>query len=107
MAPTQLAAYDRWVAEANNASFAAQATYGHWVPAFEALFARQGSNWPRFYDAVQTLADLPPPLREERLRALQPEPAPPSTPVSAAPPAAGLGPQPYSAALPAPTPPTD
>lgn len=71
MAPTQLAAYDRWVAEANNASFAAQAAYGDWVPAFEALFAQEGSDWRRFYDAVRVLADLPQPLREERLRALQ------------------------------------
>ena len=71
MAPTQLAAYDRWVAEANNASFAAQAAYDDWVPAFEALFASQGGDWRRFYDAVQALANLPQPLREERLRALQ------------------------------------
>ena len=75
MAAEQLAAYDRWVAEANNASFAAQAAYDEWVPAFEALFTRQGGDWRRFYDAVQALADLPPPLREERLRALQGTPA--------------------------------
>ena len=99
MAPTQLAAYDRWVAEANNASFAAQATYDHWVPAFEALFARQGSDWRRFYDAVQALADLPQPLREERLRALQPEPE--STPVFAALPEQALGQRTLRAALPA------
>ena len=83
MAPTQLAAYDRWVAEANNASFAAQATYDHWVPACEALFAQQGSDWRRFYDAVQTLAYLPQPQREEHLRALQPESAPLSAPAPA------------------------
>ena len=71
MAAPQLAAYDRWVAEANNASFAAQATYDQWVPAFEALFAQQGSDWRRFYDAVQTLAGLPQPQREECLRTLQ------------------------------------
>lgn len=99
MAPSQLAAYDRWVAEANNASFAAQATYDHWVPAFEALFARQGSDWRRFYDAVQALADLPQPLREERLRALQPEPE--STPVFAALPEQALGQRTLRAALPA------
>ena len=99
MAPTQLAAYDRWVAEANNASFAAQATYDHWVPAFEALFARQGSDWRRFYDAVQALADLPQSHREERLRALQPEPE--STPVSAALPEQALGQRTLRAALPA------
>ena len=90
MAPQQLAAYDRWVAEANNASFASQATYDHWVPAFEALFAQQGSDWKRFYAAVQALADLPQPLREERLRALQPQsplPAPAPAPAPAAEPA--------------------
>ncbi len=73
MAPAQLAAYDRWVAEANNASFAAQAAYDHWVAAFEALFAQQGSDWRRFYDAVQTLADLPQTQRQERLQTLQEE----------------------------------
>ena len=86
MAPQQLAAYDRWVAEANNASFASQATYDHWVPAFEALFAQQGSDWKRFYAAVQALADLPQPLREERLRALQPQ-SPLPAPAPAAEPA--------------------
>ena len=90
---------DAWVAEANNASFAAQATYDHWVPAFEALFAQQGSDWRRFYDAVQALADLPQPLREERLRALQPEPE--STPVFAALPEQALGQRTLRAALPA------
>lgn len=79
MAPAQLAGYDRWVAQANNASFAAQATYDHWVPAFETLFAQQEGDWKRFYAAVQALAALPPPLREERLQALlqgAPEPGP-------------------------------
>ncbi len=73
--PTQLAAYDRWVAEANNASFAAQAAYDDWAQAFEVLFAHRGGNWTRFYGSVQALADLPRPLREERLRALQAGPA--------------------------------
>ena len=87
MAPIQLAAYDRLVAEANNASFAAQAAYDDWVPAFETLFKRQGGNWRRFYDAVQTLADLPQPLRDERLRTLQdgPAPAPAPEPAPASP----------------------
>lgn len=51
--------YDRWVAQANNASFGAQAVYDDWVPGFEALFARQGRDWPRFYAAVRQLAQLP------------------------------------------------
>jgi predicted aminopeptidase len=68
----QVAGYDRWVAKANNASFAAQAAYDELVPAFEALFERQGRDWPRFYDAVRQLAQQPQPQRREALRALLP-----------------------------------
>lgn len=68
----QVAGYDRWVAKANNASFAAQAAYDELVPAFEALFERGGRNWPRFYDAVRQLTQQPQPQRHEALRALQP-----------------------------------
>lgn len=53
------AGYDAWVARANNASFGAQAAYDDLVPGFEALFAREGHDWQRFYDAVQRLASLP------------------------------------------------
>lgn len=67
---TQLAGYDRWVARANNASFAAQAAYDELVPAFEALFERGGRDWPRFYDAVRQLTQLPQPERHAALRAL-------------------------------------
>ncbi len=59
--------YDTWVANANNASLGAQAAYDELVPQFEALFARQGRNWPAFYDAVKRIADLP---ADERKRAL-------------------------------------
>jgi len=48
--------YDAWVAQANNAAFGAQAAYDDLVPGFEALFVRQGRDWPRFYDAVRQLA---------------------------------------------------
>ena len=68
---TQLAGYDRWVAKANNASFAAQAAYDELVPAFEALFEREGRDWPRFYDAVRQLTQLPQPERHAVLRALR------------------------------------
>lgn len=71
-APAQIAAYDRWVAEANNAAFGAQAAYDGWVPAFEALFAREASDWRRFYDAVQQLAALPAAQRHEALCMLSP-----------------------------------
>jgi predicted aminopeptidase len=66
----QLAGYDRWVAQANNASFAAQAAYDELVPAFQALFEREGRQWPRFYDAVRQLAQQPEAQRHQRLRAL-------------------------------------
>ncbi|MBV7430864.1 MULTISPECIES: aminopeptidase [unclassified Acidovorax] len=68
----QVAGYDRWVAKANNASFAAQAAYDELVPAFEALFEQQGRDWPRFYDVVRQLAQQPQPQRREALRALLP-----------------------------------
>ncbi len=62
------AGYDPFVARANNASFAAQAAYDEWVPAFEALFEREGRDFARFYDAVRELAERP---KDERLAALR------------------------------------
>ena len=70
--------YDAWVANANNASFGAQAAYDELVPDFEALFARissdatsheAGNPWPRFYAAVKRLADLPSAERRQALKA--------------------------------------
>ena len=69
-AGTPFDGYDRWVAQANNAAFALQAAYDGWVPAFEALFAREGGDWPRFYAAVRALGELPRDERDARLRAL-------------------------------------
>jgi predicted aminopeptidase len=60
--------YDRWVREANNAFFGAQAAYDELVPGFEALFHAGGDDWERFYDAVRQLAKLP---KEERHRKLK------------------------------------
>lgn len=77
MNAAQLAGYDRWVAHANNASFAAQAAYDELVPAFEALFAREGHQWPRFYNAVRQLAKQPETQRHQSLRALSPPKEPP------------------------------
>lgn len=51
--------YDTWVAQANNATFGAQAAYDELVPGFEALFVREGRDWLQFYDAVKELAKLP------------------------------------------------
>ena len=62
--------YDDWVAQANNAAFGAQAAYDEWVPGFEALFAREGQDWPRFYQAVQALAQKPPLERRQLLNSL-------------------------------------
>ncbi|MEO6016870.1 MAG: aminopeptidase [Polaromonas sp.] len=61
--------YDPWVARANNASFGAQAAYDELVPGFEALFDREGRDWPRFYEAVRKLAKLPQEERHETLKA--------------------------------------
>ncbi|MBG6074675.1 aminopeptidase [Polaromonas sp. CG_9.11] len=62
------AGYDLWVARANNASFGAQAAYDESVPAFEALFEREGRDWQRFYGAVRRLAALPRAERDARLK---------------------------------------
>ena len=63
--------YDVWVAQANNASLGAQAAYDELVPAFEALFAREARSWPRFFAAVQALAELPADQRRAQLQALE------------------------------------
>ena len=64
--------YDAWVGRANNASFGAQAAYDDLVPAFEALFQREGQDFTRFYDAVRDLAQQPQAIRLARLQALIP-----------------------------------
>jgi predicted aminopeptidase len=66
--------YDPWVARANNATFAAQQAYEQWVPAFTALFEREGRDFRRFYDAVRALGRLDKPDRQAALLALSPEP---------------------------------
>ena len=71
-AGTPFDGYDRWVADANNAFFGVQAAYDELVPAFEALFAREGSDWPRFHAAVARLGKLPKAERLAQLRALGP-----------------------------------
>lgn len=65
-----LEATDRWVREANNASFAAQGAYDDLVPAFLALFEQQDRDWPRFHAAVRQLAELPRAERESALAGL-------------------------------------
>ncbi|MBT2321948.1 aminopeptidase [Variovorax paradoxus] len=68
-------AYDAWVARANNAMFGAQAAYDELVPGFEALFEREGRDWPRFYAAVRRLAALP---KAGRVQALKADAVPPT-----------------------------
>lgn len=65
------AGYDAWVAQANNASFGAQAAYDDGVPAFEALFLREGGDWFRFHAAVRQLAALAPAARRQALEGLR------------------------------------
>ena len=62
------AGYDPWVARANNAAFGAQAAYDELVPGFEALFAREGGDWQRFYAAAKQLAALPQDQRHQALK---------------------------------------
>ena len=66
--------FDAWVAQANNATFGAQAAYDELVPGFEALFVRQGRNWPAFYDAVRKLAKQPMKARQQQLKQWAAEP---------------------------------
>ncbi|MDB5848356.1 MAG: aminopeptidase [Rhodoferax sp.] len=68
--------YDVFVERANNASFGVQAAYDGLVPAFEALFQREGGDWPRFYDAVKRLAALPKAERSQALQQLAPQEIP-------------------------------
>jgi predicted aminopeptidase len=66
--PARWRGFDRWVEQANNASFGAQAAYDELVPGFEALFEREGRDWIRFYEAVRRLAAVP---KEERHKLLK------------------------------------
>jgi predicted aminopeptidase len=66
--PTRFRGYDQWVERANNASFGTQAAYDELVPGFEALFAREGRDWKRFYDAAKALAAMTKEERHQRLK---------------------------------------
>jgi len=68
--PARYRGYDQWVERANNALFGAQAAYDELVPGFEALFERQGRDWPRFYDAARRLSELPKAQRHQQLKEL-------------------------------------
>jgi predicted aminopeptidase len=66
--PAAWRGYDRWVREANNAFFGAQAAYDELVPGFEALHRSVGGDWQRFHEAARQLAALPREERHQRLK---------------------------------------
>ena len=66
--PVRWRGYDRWVEQANNASFGAQGAYDDLVPGFEALFRREQGDWKRFYDAATRLGALPKEQRNTLLK---------------------------------------
>jgi predicted aminopeptidase len=61
------AGYDRFIANANNASLGALAAYDELVPQFEAVFEKQGKNWLAFYQAIQSITPLPKDARRQAL----------------------------------------
>lgn len=62
------AGYDRWFAQnPNNALLASVAIYTQRVPAFEAMLREQGSDMPKFFEAVKALAKLDKAAREAAL----------------------------------------
>lgn len=65
------AGYDRFFAQdLTNAHLASIGAYNALVPAFDALLARSGGEFPRFYDEVRRLAQLSKDRREAELRGL-------------------------------------
>ncbi|MDT9000574.1 aminopeptidase [Paucibacter sp. APW11] len=68
------AGYDRWFAQANNASLAMLGTYNGLTPQFERLFAARGQRWSEFYAEVQRLAKLEKSLRRQQLQAVAASP---------------------------------
>jgi len=69
------AGYDAFFDQANNASLAMQGAYLDLVPAFLALFEREGRDFTRFFAAVQQLAGLQRAQRNATLAALSPSPS--------------------------------
>lgn len=64
--------YDGWFERANNAALGMVAAYHARVPAFEALFRREGGDFARFHAEVRRLAALPAEQRRAALDALAP-----------------------------------
>lgn len=65
------APFDAWVnGPLNNAKLLPFGLYDQWVPAFAALFAQVGGNWPAFYARVEKLGTLAPAERTAALERL-------------------------------------
>ena len=65
------AGYDRFFAQdLTNAHLGSIGAYNDLVPAFDALLAQVGGNFPRFYEEVKRLAALPRERREDALRGM-------------------------------------
>ncbi|MCJ1886189.1 aminopeptidase [Pseudomonas sp. LA21] len=65
------APFDNWVnGPLNNAKLLPFGLYDQWVPAFAALFAQVGGNWPAFYARVEKLGAMPPAQRTAALEKL-------------------------------------
>jgi predicted aminopeptidase len=63
--------YDAWIyAPLNNARLLPFGLYDQWVPAFAALFKREGGDWLAFYGAVEKLGQLTADERKAALEAL-------------------------------------
>jgi predicted aminopeptidase len=64
--------YDDWIkSDINNAKLLPFGLYRRWVPAFAALFARQGGQWPEFYAAAAKISRLDAAARVDALSGLQ------------------------------------
>ena len=65
------AGYDRFFAQdLTNAHLASIGAYNDLVPAFDALLAQVGGDFPRFYEEVKRLAALPQERRDDSLRGM-------------------------------------
>jgi predicted aminopeptidase len=65
--------YDAWMnAPINNAKLLPFGLYHRWAPAFAALYAQEGGDWPRFYAAARRMARLDQAAREAALQRLMP-----------------------------------
>ena len=60
--------YDNWInTPMNNAKLLPFGLYDQWVPAFAALFEQVDRDWPRFYERVAALGQLPEAQRHQAL----------------------------------------